>query len=63
MFGCLAIMAVMMPLGMRVARRVRRATAKHAPDSSISGAQDASSPADDADARDPERNAGGRRGA
>jgi hypothetical protein len=33
MLGCLAIMAVLMPLAMRVARRLRRPGAEHAPDS------------------------------
>ncbi len=44
MLGCLAIMLVLMPLGMRVAHRVRRATANHAADSTASGSRDAHRP-------------------
>jgi hypothetical protein len=40
MLACLAITVVLMPLGMRVARRVRRATANHAA-ASTSGSRDA----------------------
>jgi hypothetical protein len=40
MLVCLAIMALVMPLGMRVARRIRRATTTHTPDSSTSSSQD-----------------------
>jgi hypothetical protein len=41
MLVCLANMAVVMPLGMRVARRVRRATATHAPEGNAAGSPDA----------------------
>jgi hypothetical protein len=39
MLACIAIMAALMPLGMRMARRVRGATAKPVRDSSTSGSQ------------------------
>jgi hypothetical protein len=39
MLGCLAIMAVLMPLGMRVARRLRRADGEHIPDNTGSTPQ------------------------
>ena len=41
MLVCLAVMALVMPLGTRVARRIRRATSTHTPDSSTSSSQDA----------------------
>jgi hypothetical protein len=45
MLVCVAIMALVvplgMPLGMRAARRVRRATTTHTPDSSTFRSQDA----------------------
>jgi hypothetical protein len=42
MLVCLAIMAAVMPLGMRVARRLRRGPISHTPDSTTSGSQDPS---------------------
>jgi hypothetical protein len=41
MLGCLAIMAVLMPLAMRLGRRLRRTSAEHAPDSTGSVRQQA----------------------
>jgi hypothetical protein len=63
MLACIAIMAAVMPLGMRVARRVRDATAKHGHDSSTSARGSPPSPIDHRDAGDPKRDAGGRNGA
>jgi len=42
MLVCLAIMALVMPLGTRVARRIRRARTTHTPDSSTASPQDVS---------------------
>jgi hypothetical protein len=42
MLACIAIMAALMPLGMRVVRRVRDATARQAPNRSRSHPQDPS---------------------
>jgi hypothetical protein len=42
MLVCLAIMAAVMPLGMRVAHRIRHGPTSHTPDSTASGSQDPS---------------------
>jgi hypothetical protein len=47
MLACIEIMAVVMPLGVRVARGVRHATAGRAPDRATAGAQDPPSTAND----------------
>jgi hypothetical protein len=41
MLGCIAIMAVVVPLGMRIARRVRRNATTPTPDSTPPSSQDA----------------------